>query len=70
MATKDKVYEQHVAEQSLDRPKEFGVSATLSTQDYVRFWCMKNGLKHDAETERLKKAERKKRIAGPKKKLP
>mgnify|MGYP001575770162 CR=1 FL=1 len=70
MAIKDKAYEKHMAAMELDRPKKFKASTTHATADYVRQWCAENGLKHDAETERWRKAKRAKRIAGPKGKLP
>lgn len=70
MATKDKAYAEHQRQLEADRPKEFVVTGSISTAEYVRQWCVDNGLKHDAEAERMKKAKRAKRTAGPKGKLP
>lgn len=74
MATKDKAYEEHLRQIASDRPKEFSVPGESATEHYVRQWCIDNGLKHDAEAERMKarikEAKRKKLTAGPRRKLP
>lgn len=72
MAVKDKAYDEHQRQQEQDRPKEFGLTGAMTTEEYLRFWCAKNGLKHDEETARIRmrlEAERR-GLVGPRRKLP
>jgi hypothetical protein len=50
MAAKDKAYEKHQEAAEVDRPKEFKVPLvkTTTTEEYVRAWCLANGLRINA----------------------
>jgi hypothetical protein len=52
---KDKAYEDHVAEQAKDRPKDFGVDQSRAVDDYVRQWCELNGLRHEQRKRKRRK---------------
>lgn len=55
-------YERHVEEMKQDRPKEFVARRVPpSTEEYVREWCERNGLKYagpQSATQRRKTRQR------------
>jgi hypothetical protein len=54
MTIKDKAYEEHVAEQAKDRPKDFGVKRR-AIDEYISGWCALNGLRHEPKKRKRRK---------------
>ena len=46
----------------LDRPKDFGLSGNVSTEEYVRRWCAENGLTYEEKVVNRKLRYSRKRL--------